>query len=48
MEDEPQLDTVLRAIDNNTWHAKRREKEERNGIQLGSKLSTILSSSSRN
>ena len=22
MEDEPQLDTVLRAIDNNTWHAK--------------------------
>ena len=28
MEDEPQLDTVLRAIDNNTWHAKGKRKKE--------------------
>lgn len=30
MEDEPQLDTVLRAIDNNTYHARRgkNKKEE--------------------
>lgn len=28
MEDEPQLDTVLRAIDNNTWHAKRERKRK--------------------
>ena len=33
MEDEPQLDTVLRAIDNNTCHARKgKKKKERNGI----------------
>ena len=47
MEDEPQLDTVLRAIDNNTCHAKKRkENDERNGIRRT--ILVLLSSSSRN
>jgi hypothetical protein len=40
MEDEPQLDTVLRAIDNNTCHARRGKKKERNGI-YGTSTSSI-------
>ena len=44
MEDEPQLDTVLRAIDNNTCHVKEKERKKKEMWYIW-QSSAVLSSS---